>query len=57
MPASKASPPGGFHARVTLEYEAMEIFALVPRKMIGNGELEPGLPIKIAIPEQSLHLF
>ncbi|WP_321404346.1 ABC transporter ATP-binding protein [Maridesulfovibrio sp.] len=53
----KGITAGGFHARVTLEYGDMEIFALVPRKMIGNGELEPGLPIKVAIPEQSLHLF
>ncbi|NDV26516.1 ABC transporter ATP-binding protein [Desulfovibrio sp. JC010] len=53
----KGITAGGFHIRVTLDYEGLEIFALVPRKMIGNGELEPGLPIKVAIPEQSLHLF
>ncbi len=53
----KGITAGGFHARVTLDYDGMEIYALVPRKMIGNGELEPGLPIKVAVPEQSLHLF
>ncbi|NDV21835.1 ABC transporter ATP-binding protein [Desulfovibrio sp. JC022] len=53
----KGITAGGFHARVTLDYNGMDIYALVPRKMIGNGELEPGLPIKVAIPEQSLHLF
>ncbi|TIH18571.1 ABC transporter ATP-binding protein [Marinifilum sp. JC120] len=53
----KGITAGGFHARVSLDYDGMEIYALVPRKMIGNGELKPGLPIKVAIPEQSLHLF
>lgn len=53
----KGITAGGFHARVTLNYNDMEIYALVPRKMIGSGELEPGSPIKVAIPEQSLHLF
>ncbi len=53
----KGITAGGFHARVTLNYDGMEIYALVPRKMISNGELEPGVSIKTAIPEQSLHLF
>ena len=53
----KGITAGGFHARVTLDYDGMEIYALVPRKMIGNGELELGLPIKVAVPEQSLHCF
>lgn len=48
---------GGFHARVVLEYAGLEINALVPRKMISNGELEEGNHINAAIPPQSLHLF
>lgn len=49
--------PGGFHARVILEYAGLEINALVPRKMIGNGDLQPGTSVKAAIPAQSIHLF
>ncbi|WP_027722516.1 ABC transporter ATP-binding protein [Maridesulfovibrio zosterae] len=48
---------GGFHARVTLEYADFEINALVPRKMIRNGELDPGMKVATAIPSQSIHLF
>lgn len=48
---------GGFHARVTLEYSGFEINALVPRKMIGNGELQQGTNVSVAVPSQSLHLF
>ena len=53
----KGITAGGFHARVTLDFDGMEIYALVPRKMIGSGELEPGKRIKTAIPAKSLHLF
>ncbi len=53
----KGITAGGFHARVTLDLDGMEIYALVPRKMIGSGELEPGRQIMTAIPSKSLHLF
>ncbi len=48
---------GGFHFRVSLNYSGFPINALVPRKMITNGELKQGNFIKTAIPPESIHLF
>ncbi len=48
---------GGFYARIILEYCDLELNALVPRKVIGNGEIELGTNVCAAISPQSLHLF
>ncbi|WP_320170180.1 ABC transporter ATP-binding protein [Maridesulfovibrio sp.] len=49
--------PGGFYARVTLDYEGLEINALVPRKQLADGSLEPGTNLRASIPPRSIHLF